>query len=208
LQTSESSIVFDFMTDQTKRDPLTTVLRSPEMRSRLMGFLPLAFFIAQGVHYWKIGQLGHMLWMCNIGNLLLAVGILANRPSLIRVAFLWMIPGIVIWFFYVVLTWGVFFSSILAHVGGLIIGLVAVRRVGMDRGAWLYAFGWYLVIQLLSRLITSPDLNVNLSQRIAEGWEKTFTSYWKFWIVLTIAVAATLWIQASIVRKLWPTRES
>jgi len=46
-----------------------------ELQFRLLGILPLTFFAAQAVHYWQINQLGHMLWMCNIGNLLLALGL-------------------------------------------------------------------------------------------------------------------------------------
>ena len=43
---------------------------SPRTKLRLLGILPLIFFIAQVVHYWRINELGHLLWMCNIGNLL------------------------------------------------------------------------------------------------------------------------------------------
>ncbi len=34
-----------------------------------LGFLPLLFFFAQAIYYWRNGSLGNMLWMCNIGNL-------------------------------------------------------------------------------------------------------------------------------------------
>src|SRR5215510_9190415 len=100
---------------------------------RLLGGLPLAFFCAQAMHYWRISELGHMLWMCNMGNLVLAIGLFTEQRSLIRVAALWMIPGFVVWLVYVVFAWGVFFSSTLAHVGGLIVGMIALRHVGMDR---------------------------------------------------------------------------
>ena len=49
-----------------------------------MGILPLLFFIAQAIHYWQIDQLGQMLWMCNIGSLILALGLFLERPVLIR----------------------------------------------------------------------------------------------------------------------------
>src|SRR5437899_7848708 len=96
---------------------------------RSLGVLPLTFFLAQGVHYWRIGQLGHMLWMCNIGNLLLAVGLLLGQPIPIRVAALWMIPGLVVWFLYVVMPYGVFLTSMLAHIGALFVAMVALQRV-------------------------------------------------------------------------------
>ena len=145
-----------------------------------------------------------MLWMCNIGNLLLAIGLFLENALLIRIAIIWMIPGFVIWFLYVVMAWGIFFSSTLAHVGGIVVGMIALRKVGMDRRAWLYAFGWYLLIQLLSRLLTSSDLNVNLSHRIQSGWEQTFSAYWQFWLTLTLATATILWVIGSMLWKVWP----
>ena len=173
-------------------------------RFRMLGILPLAFFLAQAVHYWKINELGHMLWMCNIGNLVLAIGLFLNQTLLIRIAVLWMIPGLVVWLLYVVLAWGVFLSSTLAHVGGIIVGMLAIRKVRMDRATWLYALLWYLAVQLLSRLITPIDMNVNVSQKIYDGWQQTFTAYWKFWLVLTLITAVLLWTLGLILHKLWP----
>jgi len=177
-------------------------------RLRLLGFLPLAFFLAQAVHYWRINELGHMLWMCNIGNLVLAIGLFLNQAILIRIAVLWMIPGLVVWLLYVVLAWGVFLSSTVAHVGGIIVGMLALQKVRVDRAAWLYALLWYLAVQLLSRLITPVEMNVNVSQRIYDGWQQTFTAYWKFWLVLNLGTAALLWILGSILYKLWPADPS
>ena len=176
---------------------------SPRTRMRLVGVFPLIFFFAQAVHYWRIDQLGHVLWMCNIGNLILAVGLFLEKPVLIRLSAIWMIPGLLVWFIYVVLAWGVFLTSTLAHVGGLAVSMIALKRYRIDRTAWGYAFGWYLVIQLLSRLITPPDLNVNLAHAIAPGWERTFESYWSFWLVLTAVAAAVLWVSGIILWSVW-----
>lgn len=177
---------------------------------RLLGLLPLMFFLAQALHYWRTNepvQLAHMLWTCNVGNLLLAVGLLGNKPSLIRVATLWILPGFVIWFVFVVLPWGVFLSSVLAHLGGSVVALIALRKIGMDRRSWLYAFAGYLLIQLISRLVTPADLNVNVSHKVYEGFESTFNSYWKFWLVTTGLTALILWGQAKLLRMLWPALE-
>ncbi len=176
----------------------------PSARFRILGILPLAFFLAQAVHYWRINELGHMLWMCNIGNLVLAIGLFLNQAILIRIAVLWMIPGLVVWLLYVVLAWGVFLSSTLAHVGGAIVGMLALKKVRIDRGTWRYALLWYLAVQLLSHLITPFEMNVNVSQKIYDGWQQTFTAYWKFWLVLTLVTAVVLWILGLILQALWP----
>lgn len=171
---------------------------------RLLGFLPLAFFFAQAAHYWRINELGHMLWMCNIGNLVLAIGLFINNALLIRVAVIWMFPGLAVWLVYVVLAWGMFLTSTLAHVGGLIVGIVAIRRVGMDRAGWLYALGWYLLVQFLSLMLTPSNLNVNVAHHVEPGWQQTFNAYWQFWIVLTVVTALVLWIIGTVLHKTWP----
>jgi len=175
----------------------------PRTKLRLLGILPLIFFLAQGVHYWKINELGHLLWMCNIGNLLLAIGLFLEKPVVVRLAAIWTIPGLIIWILYVVLAWGVFLTSTLAHVGGLIVALFALNTIGMDRTAWRWAFGWYLVVQLASRLLTPAVLNVNLAHAIQPGFERTFQSYWTFWLVLTIATAIGLWLSGLLLWSIW-----
>jgi len=186
-------------------------------RFRLLGFLPLGFFLAQAVHYWHINELGQVLWMCNIGNLLLALGIFFDRALLIRVAAIWMLPGVLVWVIYVVPTWSMLvtgtaslgqifgvLASTLAHLGGFSIGMLVLRRIRMDARAWAYAFGWYFIVQLISRMITPAPMNVNVSQQIQAGWEQTFSAYWKFWSVLTLLVGICLWVLGFVLKLLWP----
>src|SRR5712691_1742905 len=189
------------------RDILKKMPRPLTLRFRLLGFLPVIFFLAQAIHYWRIGGIGNLLWMCNVGNLLLAFGLLFARRELIRAAAIWTIPGLVIWIRYVVLEYDYVFLSFLAHVGGIAIGLIVLRRVRMDRIAWVYAFAWYLIVQLAARVFTAPELNVNLAFRIQTGWEQMFSSYWKFWIVMSVVVAAGLWVIGKILSLIWPARE-
>lgn len=179
-----------------------------DFRFRLLGFLPLIFFSAQANHYWRSNELGHMLWMCNIGNLVLALGLFLKRRLLVRVAVLWMVPGLIVWFVYVVLAWGIFLSSTLAHVGGFAVGVYVLRRVRMDRVSWLYALGWYFIVQLVSRLFTAAALNVNVAHAIAPGWEQTFNSYWKFWLVLLLVAIVLLSGLNVIFHKLWPEKRA
>jgi hypothetical protein len=177
-------------------------------RFRLIGLLPLIFFLGQTIHYWRYGGMGNLLWMCNIGNLLLALGLFLDHRELIRAAAIWTIPGLWIWFQYVFLANGNFPSSMLAHVGGIIVGLFVLSRVRMDRIAWSYAFVWFLFMQLASRLTTPATMNVNLAHRVQTGWENTFSGYWKFWIVLTAIVAGGLWAIGMVLYWIWPAPKS
>jgi len=169
-----------------------------------LGFLPLLFFFAQAIYYWRNGSFGNMLWMCNIGNLLLAIALFAGHREMIRATALWMIPGLVIWFLYVLIPFGFVLSSALAHVGGFIVGIVALRAVRVDRRAWLYAFIWYLFMQVVSRLSTSQDLNVNVVYRIQPGLESVFGSFWQFWLLMTMTVAVGLWAIGRALNSIWP----
>lgn len=175
---------------------------------RLIGVLPLTFFLAQTIHYWRFGGMGNLLWMCNIGNLLLAIGLFVNHRELIRAAAIWTIPGLAIWFWYVWLEGSTALSSTLAHVGGLVVALIVLRRVRMDRIAWLYAFIWYLFMQIVSRALTAPDLNVNVAHYVQSGWENAFGSFWKFWLTMTAVVAAGLWAIGKVFSLIWPAHRS
>jgi hypothetical protein len=177
-----------------------------DRRFRLMGLLPLAFFLTQAIHYWRVGGMGNLLWMCNVGNVLLAIGLLLNQRELIRAAAIWTIPGLGIWIRYVLFEYDFVVSSALAHVGSIIVALIVLRRLRMDRIAWIYAFVWYLFMQLPSRLLTDPRLNVNVAHRIQTGWENAFSSYWKFWVVLTVLVGVSLWGVGFVLSLIWPVR--
>ena len=179
-----------------------------EPRYRLLGVLPLIFFLVQTIHYWRYGGMGNLLWMCNAGNVLLGIGLLVGHREMIRAAAIWTIPGLGIWIRYVLLASGFYFSTTLAHVGGITVGLIALQRVRMDRIAWLYAFGWYLLTQLAARLFAPTDLNVNVADYVQPGWETTFTSYWKFWVVMSLVVAALLWAIGFALSLVWPARLS
>jgi hypothetical protein len=176
-------------------------------RFELIGLLPLTFFLAQTIHYWRVGGMGNLLWMCNIGNLLLAVGLFFNHREMIRAAAIWTIPGLAVWIRYVLFEYDFVVSSALAHLGGVIVALIVLRRVRMDRLAWLFAFAWYLVMQVVSRLVTDPRLNVNVVDRIQTGWEPTFSSYWKFWMVMTLLVGLSLWAIGIVLSWIWPARD-
>lgn len=173
-------------------------------RFRLLGLVPLLFFILHANYYRKAGGLSHLLWMCNIGNLLLAFGLFFARPVLIRVAVLWLLPGLPIWLWFVVRPGWWILTSFFAHAGGLIVGLIVIQRVRASRWMWLQAFVWFLLVQEVCRLFIPAELNVNGAHRIFPEFEPVFGTYWQFWIVGTLVVAAGLWVIGFTFLKLFP----
>jgi len=63
-------------------------------------------------------------------------------------------------------------------------------------------------VQLISRLFTAAALNVNVAHAVAPGWEQTFDSYWKFWLVLLLVAIVLLGGLNLVFYKLWPEREA
>lgn len=173
-------------------------------RFRLLGLLPLLFFILHANYYRQAGGLSHLLWMCNIGNLVLAIGLFLARPVLVRVAVIWLLPGLPIWLWFVVRPGWWILTSFFAHAGGLIIGLIALRKVRANRWMWLQAFVWYLLIQEICRLFTPPELNVNGAHLIFPEFKTAFSTYGQFWIVGTLVVAVGLWIIGFALLKVFP----
>ena len=193
--------------------------RLTKSRLRTLGLLPLGFFFFQAIHYWQIHELGNMLWMCNIGNLMLALGLLLEKPLLVRVSVVWAIPGLIVWCIYVVPTWGTLltghftwselfavFASTMAHLGGIAIGMVAISKVQMARDTWLYVFGWYFIMQIASRLLTPSSMNVNLAHRVQDGFENAFSSYWKFWLLLTFLNGIGSYLLVFVIAWRWPVK--
>jgi hypothetical protein len=182
------------------------------LRLRLLGIAPLMFFTAHLLFYVSdpfyasTRGVENMLWMCNVGNLVLAVGLLFGLPRVIRLAVIWLVPGLPLWVFDAVLRGGLLFTSFLTHIGGLAVGLIAMRRVRADKWTWLYGFAWYLLIQQLSRLFTSEYWNVNVAHRIYSGYEKVVSQYWQFWILASLMIGVGLWVLGLILIKLFPPR--
>jgi hypothetical protein len=86
------------------------------------------------------------------------------------------------------------------------VGLIAMRRVRADKWTWLYALAWYLVVQQLSRLLTSEYWNVNVAHRIYPGYESVVSHYWQFWLLTSLMIAVGLIILGWILVKLFPPR--
>jgi hypothetical protein len=179
---------------------------SPIVRRRILGLLALTFFSLHTFYYLWRGGLSHMLWMCNIGNLLLSIGLLFNSAILIRIAVFWLIPGLFLWIIFMALNGGFLFTSMISHFGGLGVGIVALRETGVSRFTWLFALLWYLLIQQICRLATPVESNVNVAHSIFKGWETVFDTYWEFWIATTFATGIGLWLLEILLRKVFPQR--
>jgi hypothetical protein len=179
------------------------------LRFRLLGFLPLCFFLARAIEYIVVAKTPEqMLWSCHISNLMLAAGLFFGNPFLIRVAVFWLILGVPPWIADMLWSKLVTGVSIFSHLGGFIVAMVAIRRVGAKRGSWIPSLIYFVILQQITRLVTEsgPYTNINVAHFAYGPMKDWFTSYWTYWVANTSAVALTLIIIEFILVRLFPIR--
>src|SRR5438093_12595405 len=90
----------------------------PTKRFRLLGTLPLIFFIAHFFYLFSHGRVTEIFWICHLSNLILSIGLLFNIPALIRLAVIWLVPGLLLWLMEIFKIGDVSVTSFFSHVGG------------------------------------------------------------------------------------------
>ena len=174
-----------------ENDP-TPVWRT--LRFRLLGLLPLAFFIARVIEYVQMGTPSQVLWMCHLANLMLAAGLFLASPLLIRIAVLFVVFGVPPWAIDMWVIQIVTPVSVFSHLGGAIVGLYVISKLRMRTWVWAPATVCFIVVQFVCRFVTPPALNVNTAHRVYDIWKDTFSAYWQYWLVSMVVVAVSLWV--------------
>ncbi len=177
------------------------------VRFRLLGVLPLAFYIVHLHYNWSRGGPGLGLWMCHISNVALGLGLLCAYAPLVRVAIIWSIPLTPLWIMDMVRTGEMSAITFCSHLGGLVVGLIGLWHVRAGQRTWLYALVWYLCIQQISRMVTPPELNVNIAHTMYGEWDRIFDVYWHYWLFTTVSGAVLLWILGYIFLKVVPPHQ-
>lgn len=67
------------------------------LRFQLLGLIPLILFLARLQDLTKIGEPGHILWICHLSNLILAIGLFFAWPLLVRISVPWLVFGLPLW---------------------------------------------------------------------------------------------------------------
>lgn len=149
---------------------------------RLLGLLPLLFFVGIAVRHYRAGRWGDALWMCHLSNLLLSAGLIFKSPFLVFMALPWLLFGIPLWLAEVLRTKKFVPFSVLTHFGGAAIALYAAHRWGASPGTWWASWLFALAAQGICRLFTRPEWNVNVTHRIYDAWKPFFKSFLTFWL--------------------------
>ena len=179
------------------------------LRFRLLGFLPLCFFIARGIEYMVVAKTPEqMLWSCHISNLMLAVGLFISSPFLIRIAVFWQILGLAPWLIDMLWSGQITAIRIFSHLGGAIVAVIAIRQVGAKRWIWIPSLLYFVILQQITRLLTEPGpyTNVNVAHFGYGPMKDWFASYWTYLLANTSVLALTLIILEFVLLRLFPTR--
>jgi hypothetical protein len=163
-------------------------------RFQLIGLLPLTIFLYRLGQYVDEGTPDWIMANCNVTLLMLSLGMLAWRREPIRVAAIWLTIGVPMWLIDAWVTQVLWIASILSHLGGWLLGLYALRHVRVTGRSWLPAAGWFFFWQIVTRLTTKPELNVNIAHtpyEFVKGW---FAGYWQFWPVCALVVVLLTWL--------------
>ncbi|HYP78573.1 MAG TPA: hypothetical protein VER12_21520 [Polyangiaceae bacterium] len=168
---------------------------------RWLGGLSLACYaIHVGVHLYR-GRFADALWGCHVASLLIAAGAFSERATPAAIGVLWLCFGNPIWLLDIA-TGGEFLpTSLFTHLGGFVIGILALRRLGVPPHVWWKATLAFLALLGLTRLLTPRASNINLAFAVAPGWEATFPSYPLYLLLLISAGAVTFFAAELGLRK-------
>ena len=174
---------------------------------RLLGFIPLTFFLLHWNYHASMGHPENILWLCNLNNLVLAIGFVFQLPLLIQIGIIWLLPAFPLWLIdcYRLNDWPL--TSILCHAGALIFGLCMLPQVRMNRRAWIPALVYAFGVQQICRWFTPPDQNVNVAFSIFPGWESIFPHYWEFWVFVLLESCVGIYLITFFLAKKFPERE-
>ncbi len=161
------------------------IQKKPEIFRRLFGIMAITFYVAYSVYFSYFNNFLNMLWICHAACFIVGIGLLCNWPYVNATGFLWLIFGVPMWLLNVFSGEIVFITSIFTHVGGLIISIIGLFLLGIPRYSWLIASVSMAGLYLLTRVITPPELNINLAFSVWKGWEEMFPSY--FWYIVMLA---------------------
>ncbi len=179
-----------------------------------LGLLALGGFAIHGGGHLFRGTAHDVLWACTMANLLIGIGLIfpqrTQRVRLVAVGVLWLLVGNFTWAVDLILGGDFFYSSLLTHVGGLVLGGLGLHRLGYPSRAWIFATAGMVLLQLLCRVVTPPAANVNVAHQVYGFYRGIYGSYLQFWVASFFQTALAYfvldWLLTRIYRRLARSR--
>ncbi len=180
------------------RPPTTRLECRGSCRNRFLSCL----YFARRLHD---GETASALWACHLASLLVGAGILLRRAGFVAIGVLWLLVGIPMWFVYLSIGGPFRPASALTHLGGLAVGCLGLAAFGMPRQMWWKAMAGLLILLGVSRWVSPPALNVNLSFHVYQSRDP-FPGFYAAAIVgLTIGTTLFLFLAEQALRRIFPS---
>jgi len=154
------------------------------------------------------GSASELLWVCNVFNFTLAIGLYFRHAVTLWISTLWILAGTPLWIWDNIergtyLTVHAFFI----HVVSGVIGLISLRYVTQQLRVWHKALLAVILLQLLTRLVADPDLNINMSASVYPALQGLFDSFLMYSLFNFFSFAFTLMLLERLIKgvfKRWP----
>ncbi|MFH1269010.1 MAG: hypothetical protein ABIK89_25060 [Planctomycetota bacterium] len=148
-------------------------MRAHNVRFRL-GLLALAFWGVHAAAHLVRGTPEQLLWVCHVAALGVGLGLLFGRRWLNAMGVLVLLVGTPAWAANLFIAGTFLPTSLLPHVGGLVLGLVGLNLLGPPESDWWKALALVALLLLISRAVVSVAGNVNLVYgiwpKMADWW--------------------------------------
>ena len=182
----------------------TLIKSTTDWQFRAIGVLPALIFAYRLIQYIDAGNPDWIMYNCNVTLLMLSLGMIFRWELAVRVATIWLAIGVPMWLIDAWVTQILWPASILSHLGGFLLALYAIRRVRATGRSWAPAAAWFLFWQMVTRLTTAPELNVNIAHSPYEFTRTWFPGYWSFWPVCALAVTILSWLAETSLARNFP----
>jgi hypothetical protein len=156
------------------------------------GLALLALLAVHTAEKVPLGLVPEMLWTCHVATALVAVGLLADQPRMVAIFGLFHLAvGLPAFLLDIVLHHDTTVSSVFLHTLTPAAGIVTMRKIGVPRDAPAWGAGLYVGSIGVARLLTPPELNVNLAFKAYDIWPAWFPVAGQ-WAVNTLGAIVSL----------------
>lgn len=144
---------------------------------RWWGFLAYALYALHAAYFLAHGRPGNLLWGCHMAALGVGTGLLLRSPVFNGLGVLSLVFGTPLWVVNFT-TGGEFLpTSMGTHLGGLALGVIGVRSLGIPRFTWVKLVGLTALLMTLSYYVTPEAENVNLCHGPPPAWRASLPGY-------------------------------
>jgi hypothetical protein len=171
---------------------------------RWLGLLALAFYAVHCVYHVRRGHAEDVLWACHFAALVIGIGLLGGWPTWVAVGVTWLVVGVPLWLLDVASGGEFNLTSVLTHVGGLAVGIVGLRQLGMPSQVWWKALLALAALQQVCRWVTPVEANVNVAFNVYPSMKAYFASYWAYLGTMGVLFAGLFFGIEIALRKVMP----